>query len=150
MVVRVSVAGQKEIITSCYSIPTLEGIGSNRSPRPQSNLNVRTGICSAFAVPTSPGICVLKFKMKFYEVLHVRTLGTMITGYRCQLYTHFVLISCHCIAERNEADRCYRKFDRSEILSRRSYFLGNFFYRRALLFPRKYYRLQEIRSLTVS
>ena len=53
-------------------------IGSYRSPRPkqfcsdhvrgiappQSNLNIRT-ICSAFAVPTSPGICVLTFKMKF-------------------------------------------------------------------------------------
>ena len=59
----------------------------NGSPCPQSNLNVNTG----FAVPTLPGICVLKFKMKF---LHVRTLGTMITSYHCQLYTHFVLISC--------------------------------------------------------
>ena len=45
--------------------------------------------------------------------------------------------------------RCYRKFDRSEILSWPSYFLGNF-YRRALLFPRKCYRRQEIWSLTVS
>ena len=61
----------------------------NGLSRPQSNLNVHTGICSAFAVPTSPGICVLKL------VLHVRTLGTMITGYCCQLCTHFVLISCH-------------------------------------------------------
>ena len=25
----------------------------------------------------------------------MRTLGTMIISYRCQLYTHFVLISCH-------------------------------------------------------
>ena len=29
-------------------------------PYPQSNLNVHTGICSTFAVPTSPGIYVLK------------------------------------------------------------------------------------------
>ena len=43
--------------------------------------------------------------------------------------------------------RRYRKFDRSEILSRRSYFLGNFI--AALLFPRKYYCRQEIWSLTV-
>ena len=38
----------------------------NGSPHPQSNLNVHTGICSAFAVPMSLVICVLKFKMKFY------------------------------------------------------------------------------------
>ena len=31
-------------------------------PRPQSNLN----IIPVFAVPMLPGICVLKFKMKFY------------------------------------------------------------------------------------
>ena len=46
-------------------------------PRPQSNLN----IIPVFAVPMLPGICVLKFKMKFYMWE--------------PFYTHFVLISCH-------------------------------------------------------
>ena len=129
-----------EIITSCYSIPTLEDCqgriwkGSGRiclyrsprpkqfvaiafvgSPRPPNNLNVHTGICSAFAVPTSPGICVLKFKMKF---LHVRTLGTMITGYRCQLYMHFVLISCHyCLVVIKMNFRCYEKWSHGTIMA---------------------------------
>ena len=39
----------------------------NGSPRPQSNLNVCTSICSAFAVPPLPGICVLKLP---WELIH--------------------------------------------------------------------------------
>ena len=42
---------------------------------------------------------VLDFELDQYGcepfILHVRTLGTLITGYHCQLYTHFVLIFCH-------------------------------------------------------
>ena len=46
----------------------------NGSPRPQSNLNAHSGICSVFGVPTSPGICVLKFKMEFYPGNHDKRL----------------------------------------------------------------------------
>ena len=47
----------------------------------------------------------------------MRTLGTMITGYRCQLYMHFVLISCHYCRGRSYCWQvyCSRKFMRVQI-----------------------------------
>ena len=47
----------------------------------------------------------------------MRTLGTMIISYRCQLYTHFVLISCHYCRGRSYCWQvyCSRKFMQVQI-----------------------------------